>query len=167
MTKIIFSTYLGGNGSDAIQVVAVDSLGNIYVTGITSWPDFPVTANAYNTSYTGGMEVFLTKVSPDGKMLYSTYIGGGSAYGISVIDTLYGLYYRQYRFNKLPFKVCYSNSIKGGSDLFISEFNLSNNSFIFSTFFLAEAEMNFQKIFLSINREIYMFAAIQSHRTSR
>ena len=37
-----FSSYLGGSGRDEAHDVAVDGLGNAYVTGFTNSPDFPV-----------------------------------------------------------------------------------------------------------------------------
>ncbi len=49
-----FSTYLGGSSVDAVGGLALDSAGNIYVTGATSSPDFPVTSNALQHTYGGG-----------------------------------------------------------------------------------------------------------------
>jgi hypothetical protein len=85
-TALLNSTYLGGTTSDGDGAfgLALDSTGNIYVTGFTSATDFPttdgtggtvaalkqsLTANASGTS-------FLTKLSPTFTLLYSTYLGG-------------------------------------------------------------------------------------------
>ena len=94
----VFSTYLGGRGNETIRDVAVDRDGNIYVVGGTSSSDFPVTAGAYQTTFaTGGTSVgsggdhdgFVTKLDPDGQMIWSTYLGGPNAdraLGVEVDD---------------------------------------------------------------------------------
>jgi uncharacterized repeat protein (TIGR01451 family) len=89
-----YSTYLGADHSDWATAVAADSAGNAYVTGYTrpnSLP-FPVTAGAFQTTLQGECCVaFVTKFSPTGGIVYSTYLGGAGAqygstagYGIAV-----------------------------------------------------------------------------------
>ena len=46
-SQLVFSTYLGGSGSDQASDIALDRAGNAYLSGNTNSPDFPVTANAY------------------------------------------------------------------------------------------------------------------------
>src|ERR1035437_5893341 len=79
--SLIYSTYLGGSGSDSAAGIAVDSAGNAYVTGGTSSSNFPWTANAYQTTNKAfpRSNAFLAKLSPDGQpLLYSSYLGGQS-----------------------------------------------------------------------------------------
>ena len=89
-TSLVYSTYLGGSGGDYGSDVALDSNGNAYVVGSTSSTDFPVTANAFQSSLATGAtsNVFLSKLSADGQsLLYSTYLGGGGidyGFGIAV-----------------------------------------------------------------------------------
>ncbi len=77
--NIIYSTYLGGNASDAGYGIAVDASGNAYVTGYTSSEDFPL-LNAVDSRKTGKTPVpdaFVTKLNADGSaVIYSTYLGG-------------------------------------------------------------------------------------------
>jgi hypothetical protein len=74
---LVYSTYLGGKGNDDGLGIAVDSAGNAYVTGTTTSTDFPTTLNAFQGSNHGGThDAFLTKLSPGGDLLYSTYLGG-------------------------------------------------------------------------------------------
>jgi hypothetical protein len=79
---IDYATYLGGTFDDAdepfegIEGVAVDGAGNFYVTGTTQSADFPTTAGADRT-LDGSRDIFVTKFSPAGAILYSTYLGGG------------------------------------------------------------------------------------------
>jgi uncharacterized repeat protein (TIGR01451 family) len=90
-----WSSYLGGSGDDQAFGVAVDTPGNVYVSGHTTSTDFPVSAGAYQSTCpvdaAGGCSAaFVTKVDPYGKTLpYSTYLGGSnglgeSAYGIAL-----------------------------------------------------------------------------------
>ena len=63
---------------DSATAVATDKSGNVYVAGSTSSPDFP-TVNAIQPHLGGGWDAFLAKLSPEGKILYSTYLGGTDA----------------------------------------------------------------------------------------
>lgn len=81
---VIFSTYLGGSGFDQGYAIAVDSLGNGYVTGTTAAADFPTTPGALQTNYGGG-DAFVAKLNPAGSaLIYSTYLNGASGNGIAV-----------------------------------------------------------------------------------
>jgi Beta-propeller repeat len=85
-SSLVYSTFLGGDGTDVGKDVAFDGAGNAYVTGYTDSTDFP-TLHAYQ-AHQGSRDAFLSKVSPSGSSLvYSTYLGGGSddvAYGVAV-----------------------------------------------------------------------------------
>lgn len=75
---LVYATYFGGSGDDYGAGVAVDSAGNIYITGSTSSTDLPVT-NAYRGTPRGGDDVFVAKLNSTGTaLLYSTYLGGST-----------------------------------------------------------------------------------------
>jgi hypothetical protein len=83
-SALIYSTYLGGSGSDFGQGIALDNAGDAYVTGATNSTDFPVTTGAFQTTNGGGYNAFVAKINPSGSALvYSTYLGGngGDEYG--------------------------------------------------------------------------------------
>jgi hypothetical protein len=104
---LIFSTYLGGTGgSDRAASIAVDSSGNAVVVGIAVSHDFPVTSGAYQTVCNpqfsapnvevpncdaGGFAGFVSKFSPSGALLHSTFLSGSgtntSAYAVAVDAT--------------------------------------------------------------------------------
>jgi hypothetical protein len=94
-TALIYSTYLGGSGSDVGNGIAVDSSGNAYVAGQTSG-GFPTTAGAFQTTFGGGSyDVFVAKLNSAGSaLLYSSYLGGsGIDYGTGVaLDSLGNAY---------------------------------------------------------------------------
>jgi hypothetical protein len=82
---LVYSTYLGGNGFDQGYAIAVDSSGNTYLTGRTSTTDFPTTGGAFDTTYNGSTDAFVTKINATGNALvYSTYIAGAVGNGIAV-----------------------------------------------------------------------------------
>jgi hypothetical protein len=97
-SALIYSTYLGGSGrpgsvrnlgSDSGTAIAVDSTGSAYITGVASSADFPVTAEAFqttnNNSASSGYNAFVTRLSADGaSLIYSSYLGG------SGIDAKFG-----------------------------------------------------------------------------
>ncbi|HPY40343.1 MAG TPA: hypothetical protein PLM98_07485, partial [Thiolinea sp.] len=71
-----YSTYLGGTEFEVGSALAVDSKGQVYAVGRTLSADFP-TANAFDKTYTGGGDVFITKLLASGAGLsYSSYLGG-------------------------------------------------------------------------------------------
>jgi hypothetical protein len=81
----VYSTYLGGNISDTAWFIAVDALGNAYVTGETSSSNFPV-RSPYQNTLKGAINAFVTKLNPGGTDLsYSTYLGGTTTdYGFGI-----------------------------------------------------------------------------------
>jgi hypothetical protein len=82
--NLIFSTFLGGNGTDQSRTVQLDSSGNVYIAGYTQSSDFPVTSNAYQSTFGGNSDAFLAKFSNDGsQLLYSTYLGGSGGESIN------------------------------------------------------------------------------------
>src|SRR6267154_3700134 len=77
---LVYSTFLGGrSGNETGYGIAVDAGGNIYVTGVTSSINFPVTPGAFQTVSGGNDDAFVTKLNPAGggpaDLVYSTYLG--------------------------------------------------------------------------------------------
>ncbi len=97
-TDLVYSTFLGGNGSDYSYGLALDPSGNVYLTGTTDSGNFPTTENALQTRppvcASGSFappctSAFVTKMNPNGTaLIYSSYLsgtaGGTSGNGIAV-----------------------------------------------------------------------------------
>ena len=78
--KILYLTRLGGEGLDIATRVILGPEGIAYVTGFTGSRDFPTTSDALQRVYGGGdSDAFLAKLDPDGRIVYSSYIGGSQA----------------------------------------------------------------------------------------
>lgn len=73
---VVFSTYLGGSREDSVRDVAVDAEGNVFATGGTASPDFPATPGAAQPTFAGDHDVWVAKASPDGRLLWATFLGG-------------------------------------------------------------------------------------------
>ena len=83
-TNLLFSTFIGGSGTDTGTAIALDGGGNIYVAGQTSSMNFPNT-NAFQPAHAADsgdhFDAFLTELAANGSnILYSTYIGGNDGY---------------------------------------------------------------------------------------
>lgn len=78
----VYSTYLSGSGVDLASGLAVDTSGQIYVTGTTTSADFPVTTASFQTVAKASSQFFFSKINPavtgPSSLLYSSYIGGSA-----------------------------------------------------------------------------------------
>ena len=87
LTNLLASTFLGGSERDHGGAIAIDQNGNIYAAGHTDSSDFPITTGAYDTSYGGYGDAFVSKLNSDlTNLLASTYLGGSSdEWGNSIV----------------------------------------------------------------------------------
>jgi len=134
----VFSSYLGGTGADSGQGIALDTSGNIYVTGFTYSPNFPV-ASPLQAENAGGSDAFVTKLKPSGvSLIYSTYLGGSDndrGYGIA-IDPSGNMYVAgdtlstNFPTSPAPFQAASG----GGDDAFVAKLNAAGNALDYSTY---------------------------------
>jgi hypothetical protein len=76
-TALAFSSFLGGEGDDFGNGIAVDSLGDAYITGTTTSPDFKASPGVYQPMLSGPSDAFVVKINSDGSSRkYSTFLGG-------------------------------------------------------------------------------------------
>jgi len=134
---ILYSTYLGGSGSDLYSAIAVDSSGDAIVTGTTGSPDFPI-SNAIQPQYGGNGDVFLTKINSAGSaFIFSTFLGGSGGEGFSHVtvdssDLIYVTGLTESTdfpvFNALqPF-------YNGSDDGFVTKLTSDGSSYVYSTY---------------------------------
>lgn len=133
---LVYSTYLGGSNRDYAGSIAVDALGNAYVTGSAFSANFPL-YKAFQSKTGGGFDAFVTKLKPDGKLFYSTFLGGSGtdgSYGIAV-DSLGCTYVAGLtNSNNFPLHKAYQSKIGGGFDAFVTKLNPTGNALLYSTY---------------------------------
>ncbi len=143
-STLLFADYFGGSsGDDWPMGIALDSLGNAYVTGSATSADFPV-LNAYQASMSGNQDAFLTKFSADGSsIIYSTYLGGTNTdYSNAVaVDrngeaVVAGMTYSQ----DFPVANAYQSSVSAsqygywGTYGFVTKFSADGSSLVYSSY---------------------------------
>ena len=75
LSALVYSTFLGGSYNDGGAAIAVDSMGNAYITGFAQSSDFPV-MGALQGTLAGTTNAFLTVIDSNGLLSFSTFLGG-------------------------------------------------------------------------------------------
>jgi uncharacterized protein (TIGR03437 family) len=136
-TGLVYATYLGGEGVDALTGVAVDASGSAYVVGGTTSKSFPVSKGAYQTDCTGYCG-FVSKLSPDGtSLIYSTYLGKAPGIGMPFItgialNSVGNAYVAGYT-GSSPFPTTPGAFQSSGAAGFVAELDPTGASLVYST----------------------------------
>jgi fibronectin type 3 domain-containing protein len=135
-----YCTYLGGEKNDYGNGLALDDVGNAYVTGATESVTFPSTPRAYNTHKNDYWDVFVTKLNASGDELeYSTFVGDDQTeYGVAIDVDAEGHAYVT-GFTNSPFfpstKHAYDTSFSEGvSDAVVFELSADGERMVYSSF---------------------------------
>jgi hypothetical protein len=137
---LVYSTYLGGSGSDQGEAIAVDTTtSDALVTGLTTSTDFP-TANALQPNYGGGIaNAFVTRISADGSgLVYSTYLGGtgdDESYGVAVVPTTGDALVTGFTTSpNFPTANAWQPKSGGGEDAFVARLSAEGSQLVYSTY---------------------------------
>jgi hypothetical protein len=136
---LMYSTFLGGSGSDNANAIAIDGSGNVYVAGETHSTDFPIKAPAIQSSNAGGDAAFVTKLDSTGMSLgYSTYLGGSGgnlATGIA-LDSSKNAYVTGITISSdFPTTSGVVQATAGGADDgFVTEVKADGSAWVYSTY---------------------------------
>jgi hypothetical protein len=136
---LVYSTYLGGTASETGRAIVLDADGSAFVTGTTSSDDYPTTRGAFDASWNGGDDVFVTKLDPGGAVLaYSTYLGGNDreiCAGIA-LDGEGGAYVAGTTFSAdFPATAeAFDTSLNGANDMFVTKLDPSGAALAYSTY---------------------------------
>jgi len=144
-TSLVYSTYLGGSGTEVAVGIAVDTAGQAYVTGFTDTPGsgFPGTAGSLIQSTNGGgvYDAFVTKLNAAGTArVYSTYLGGsGIDTGVGIaVDQAGNAYVTGQTNTTSAFPGITGSAIQstndGDYDVFVTKLNAAGTALVYSTY---------------------------------
>ena len=140
-STLIYATFLGGNSEDKGNDIAVDTSGAAYITGQTASSDFPATIG--DTTYNGGTDAFIAKLSADGSTLtYATFLGGNSEdKGNDIaVDTSGAAYITgQTASSDFPATIG-DTTYNGGTDAFIAKLSADGSTLTYATFLGGNSE---------------------------
>jgi hypothetical protein len=90
--SLVYSSYIGGTSADSLNAISLDNDMNVTITGLTKSTNFPVSPGAYDVSFNGISDVFVSKINADASgLIYSTFLGGSSYdQGYSIYDDNFG-----------------------------------------------------------------------------
>ncbi len=135
---LIWSTYFGGNGAEGCYDIAVDGSGNALLAGSSSSQDLPL-KNAIQTGITprGYATPMLAKFSPEGRILYSSFLGGPTA-GFAdavTLDAVGNIYLAGSADAQFVTKNALQNQSAGPGNGFLMGLDPSAQSVRFATYF--------------------------------
>jgi len=171
-SALIYSTYLGGNLSDAAGGIKIDAAGNAYIGGYTGSTNFPVTSGAFQMAYQGGLrDIFVTKLNPTGTALvYSTFVGGPNAdYANNIaVDTAGGAYVTGYTNSPtcdFPHPNAYQSTCGGkAQNLIVAKLSPDGSTLEYGTF-IGFATSTGRNVAVNANGEAYVTGFVQNDGT--
>jgi hypothetical protein len=166
-STLVYSSYLGGSEHDESLGVAIDGGGNAYISGFTESTDFPTTTGAFQTTFGGVRDAFVTKLSPTGNALvYSTYLGGsGLDAGSNVVIDGEGNAYLSGVTNSTNFPTtpgAFQTIFAGIFDVFITKLNPTGSALLYSTYLGGSEEDNSFDIAIDVAGNAYLVGLTES-----
>ncbi len=161
LSSLLASTYIGGTNEEWGYGIDLDDSGNIYITGHTRGSNFPITSGAYQTTFHGSYDVFVSKLNNNlSILLASTYIGGNNfdwGFGIDLDDSG-NIYITGYTLStNFPVTTgAYQTTFKGGYDGFVSKLNNILSSLLESTYIGGNSNEYLRGIDLDDSGNIYI-----------
>jgi len=138
-TGLVYSTFIGGGGSDTGRGIAVGATHDVYLTGRTESADFPSTVGALDTVLGGTGDAFVVKLNAAGTTLvYATFLGGAfkDDYGQGIVMDSSGSAYITGATNSSDFPTtsgAHDTTYGGSFDGFVAKLNAAGSTLIYST----------------------------------
>ncbi|HYU99785.1 MAG TPA: SBBP repeat-containing protein [Pyrinomonadaceae bacterium] len=136
---LVYSSYLGGNGTEVGNAITMDNAGNAYITGSTTSSIFP-TVSPMDSTLGGTEDAFIVKINPTGSaIVYSTYLGGSSTdTGIDIsVDGSQNAYVTgRTASSDFPTMNAFDSTYSGGTDedAFVVRINPAGSALVYSTY---------------------------------
>ena len=136
-SALLYSTYIGGEGTDQGQGIALDAVGEAHVTGTTNSTSFP-TSSPFQAIRGGDHDAFVLKLNAAGSaLLYSTYMGGSDydfAFGIDV-DGSGNAYVAGFTYStNFPTSSPLQPENRGNDDAFVLKLDRTGRILVLSTY---------------------------------
>ncbi len=162
-----FSDLIGGSNLEEGTGITIDNQGNTYITGNTNSLDFPVTLNAVQNRFGGNNEfgrgdAFVAKYSPDGTLIYATYIGGsGEDFGTDIVVDITGYIYVTGNTNSVDFPTvnALQDTFGGGEfsgDAFVVKLSNDGSNILYSTYLGGQDNEFSSAITVDNNGDVYI-----------
>ncbi|MFC1761890.1 SBBP repeat-containing protein [Planctomycetota bacterium] len=143
--ELLHCTLLGGCDYEGNSQIALDPTGQIVVVGVTKSGDFPTTQDAFDRTYNGDCDVFVTKLNANiNTILYSTFLGGANQdhHPIVVVDDAGDIILcGPTRSSNFPttdnaYDSSYNGTAEDGyyGDLFVAKFSAQGDRLLYSSF---------------------------------
>jgi hypothetical protein len=164
-SAFVYSTYLGGSGTDTANGIAEQG-GFVYVTGPTQSPDFPLTVGAVQVTF--GNTSYVTELNKTGTALqFSTFVGGTTGENITnaiAVDAS-GVYVTGQTTNNVDFPVtngAFQTTLAGGRDAFVLKLNATGSAYLYGTFIGGAADDIGKSIAVDASGNAYITGSTQS-----
>jgi hypothetical protein len=163
-SHLIYSTFLGGGSLDNGQAIALDQNGNAFVTGRTGSQNFPV-KNAFQAQCAEICSTaFVAKLSPAGRLLYSTYLGKSFDQGADIAVTPGGQAYVAGTTSSALFpttQTAFQRVPGGRGDVFLTKFS-PTGAVIFSSYLGGNGEEFLPAVALDSDTNAYLTGTADS-----
>jgi len=163
-----FSTYLFHTDKYAARFsIAADDEGYTYISGTTRDKNFPATVGAYQTALKGEADAFVAKLSPEGKIVFATLIGGSKREhhtGIMVDKQGYiflvgGTHSPDFPVTQGAYDTSFNGEGEWAGDVYVVKMNPSGSDIVFSTFLGGKVEDTANQIGLDSKGNIVIAGA--------
>jgi hypothetical protein len=164
-TALIYSTFLGGSqiAGDFGNAIAVDATGHAYVGGGSGSPDFPTTAEAFDTRHNGDvnqLDGFIAQLDAQGSALvFSTFIGGKCNDGITGIAVDQGAVYVTGSTASADFPAtakAHDTRYNDREDVFVAKLNARGSDLVYATYLGGNAFDKAQGVAIDKRGEAYV-----------
>jgi uncharacterized repeat protein (TIGR01451 family) len=161
-TALLYSTMLGGTGTDRGSGVAIDSSGNAYIAGFTSSQDFP-TVNAFQNFPGGSFDAFVAKINTNASgvasLVFCSYLGGiadDKAYGIAIDSSASDVFVTgQTSSNNFPLLNPAQPAFGGSFDAFIAKISSAGTK-VYATYLGGSGDDRGTGIAVNSSGEVYV-----------